>query len=559
MEIADREFVHEVTFLQSTVSMCRPVCTRLGAYGLFCRYIQVTRLFADGLAHDVQLLKKIADPETPDQERLEASFQISLCGKYAPSIGGSHDRKTNIASAIAELLWTAGHLRIPPDQHYPAAVLPLPRVQDLRGAYTHWVLSPLRRFLQIPELYMSSNLWSELPYQRVPSTCMQRNKSLFQKHDKLRFAQYLRDVARGKKTISGGTLLPHSLLWEAIQSSDDIDKAVVEGQWNTLIETLKASGALDNCLAVCDVSGSMGNILDGMFGSEPQPILPAVALSLVLAQVARPPWANTFITFSENPQIERVHPEEGLSQRALRMSRADWGSNTDFNAVFTKLLLPLAVEAKLPKEEMIKRLFVFSDMQFDESYRDTLGDGSWQTEHQKVVKAFGEADYDVPEIVYWNLAGDQLARPVTATEEGVAIMSGFSPNMLKIFMEDGAMEQGEEVHFEEVVVVADGQSTGEAVEDTTAPNAGDNDMELVSVEDAASDLASGVPKGDGFPDDASEHLGLTGSAAPVGSPPDPQENEILVVVTTGQPQMALLNVMRKALDCPSYATLVVLD
>lgn len=554
MEIASRELVHSVTFLQSTVSVCCPICAHLDAYGLFHRYIQVTRLFAEGLANDIQFLKKIANPQTPDQERLEASFQISLCGKYAPSLGGSHDRKTNIASAIAELLWMAGHLRIPPGQHSPDTALSLSQVQDLRSAYTRWVVSPLRRFLQIPESYMSSNLWSELPYQRVPSTCMQRNKGLFQKHDRLRFAQYLREVAKGRKTISGGTLLPHSLLWEAIQSTDDIDKAVIDGQWNTLIETLKASGALDNCLAVCDVSGSMGNILDGMFGSKPQPILPAVALSLVLAQVARPPWVNTFITFSENPQIERVHPEEGLAQTAMRICRADWGSNTDFNAVFTKLLLPLAVEAKLPKEEMIKRLFVFSDMQFDESYRDTLGEGNWQTEHQKVVGAFHEAGYDVPEIVYWNLAGNELAKPVTATEEGVAIMSGFSPNMLKVFMEGGAIEQEEELQWEEIVV-AEGQAIGE--EDTTTPNEGTvgDDVELVSVEDAVSDVASDIPKMDGSADDTTL---VTRSATPVGPSPDPQEGDILLV-TTAQPRLTPLNVMKMALDRPSFATLVVLD
>ncbi len=559
MEIAGRELVHRVTFLQSTVSVCCPTCTHLGTYGLFHRYIQVTRLFAEGLAHDIQLLKKIADPQTPDQERLEASFQISLCSKYAPSIGGSHDRKTNIASAIAELLWVAGHLRDLPGQHSPGAVLSLSQVQDLRYVYTRWVVSPLRRFLQIPELYMSSNLWSELPYQRVPSTCMQRNKSLFQKHDRSRFARYLKEVATGRKTISGGTLLPHSLLWEAIQSTDDIDKAVIEGQWNTLIETLKASGALDNCLAVCDVSGSMGNILDGMFGSEAQPILPAVALSLVLAQIARPPWVHTFITFSESPQIERIHPEEGLAQTALRISRADWGSNTDFNAVFTKLLLPLAVEAKLPKEEMIKRLFVFSDMQFDESYRDSLGEGNWQTEHQKVVEAFHEAGYDVPEIVYWNLAGGELAKPVTAAEEGVAIMSGFSPNMLKVFMEGGAIEREEELQLEKVVV-AEGQAMGEVGEDDIelVNEMGEDDIELVSVEDAVPDVVSDVPKVDGSAAHTTKHLQVTPSAGSVGPSPDPQEGDMLVV-TTAQPRLTLLNVMKKALDRPSYATLVVLD
>lgn len=116
--------------------------------------------------------------------------------------------------------------------------------------------------------------------------------------------------------------------------------------------------------------------------------------------------------------------------------------NTNFNAVFTKLLLPMAKEAQLPKEEMIKRLFVFSDMEFDQSTRRS--GAAWETEHQKVVKAFEEAGYDVPEIVYWNLQGATGAKPVTAEEKsGVSLMSGFSANMMKVFMDGG--EDVEEV------------------------------------------------------------------------------------------------------------------
>jgi Domain of unknown function (DUF2828) len=87
--------------------------------------------------------------------------------------------------------------------------------------------------------------------------------------------------------------------------------------------------------------------------------------------------------------------------------------HANFNAVFTKQLLPMAKEAQLPKDEMIKRLFVFSDMEFDESSVQSGAD--WETEHRKVVKAFEEAGYDVPEIVYWNLQGARGAKP----EQGV--------------------------------------------------------------------------------------------------------------------------------------------
>lgn len=94
--------------------------------------------------------------------------------------------------------------------------------------------------------------------------------------------------------------------------------------------------------------------------------------------------------------------------------------NTDFEAVFLELILPLAVKHNISKEDMIKRLFVFSDMQFDASRINT--GTTWETTHSVIEKAYTLAGYDVPEIIYWNLAGQAGAVPVTADQEGVAML-----------------------------------------------------------------------------------------------------------------------------------------
>lgn len=300
---------------------------------------------------------------------------------------------------------------------------------------------------------MSSGRWSELPYKNVASTCMKTNKKLFIKHDTAGFSKYLVDVARGKASISGATLLPHSLLGEALQfgkrGGHDSELMVIEGQWKTMIETLKESGALENSLAVCDVSGSMGSFHYNTFSEKHvSPIFPSVALSIVLAQIAPEPWANSFITFSATPQIVKIDPTAGLVETANNMVTTQWDMNTDFNAVFTKLLLPMAIQHKLAPEDMIKRLFVFSDMEFDES--SAIPGDEWKTEHEKVVEAFAAAGYTVPEIVYWNLQGARGAKPVLGDREGVAMLSGFSSNMFKVFMEGGEIEEEDE-DLEEVV------------------------------------------------------------------------------------------------------------
>jgi Domain of unknown function (DUF2828) len=119
---------------------------------------------------------------------------------------------------------------------------------------------------------------------------MQTNKKIFYKYDAERFykragsdcaiVQGLRNLVGISRTLqlasnpSAVPPLPHTLLHEALHSKDKVDR-----QCNTLVETLNSSGALDNSLAVCDVSGSIESIHRRMNGNHVSAILPAVALS----------------------------------------------------------------------------------------------------------------------------------------------------------------------------------------------------------------------------------------------------------------------------------------
>ncbi|KAG9091406.1 hypothetical protein FRC07_011861 [Ceratobasidium sp. 392] len=213
---------------------------------------------------------------------------------------------------------------------------------------------------------------------------------------------------------------------------------------------MRESGTLESSLAVVDVSGSMGSIssLPAKKGSHVEPIFPAVALGLLLAQLAQPPFNNMFITFSESPELLTLKPG-GLAEQARWMSGTRWGMNTDYEAVFLKLLLPTAIKHKIKPEDMIKRLFVFSDMQFDASVIKRA-DRGWTTTHNRIVKAYKRAGYEVPEIIYWNLQGG-TTKPVLQDTRGTALLTGFSANMMKLFM------QGEIAGEEPVEIGSDGE------------------------------------------------------------------------------------------------------
>jgi Domain of unknown function (DUF2828) len=420
-------------------------------------YIAIARLFVERLIKDVNVLHELeALPPGPDRASLVR--QLSLAAKWAPTPHASHDRHTNLSTAIGLLLY---HSQSAMAIKFPSSLSASPgpaEVHILRSFYQRWVLTPLRKTIMIPEPLMSANHWNKIKYDHVSSICMKDNTVNFFQHDPERFEKYLGDVKSGKKTISGATLYPHQLVAQVVSVSNpskgpkaklkiatklaEMQIQVIEAQWKTLVGRLRESGKLENSIAICDVSGSMGDI----DSKKTHPILPAVALSLVLAQLASPPFDNGFITFSANPQFVQLDPSKGLAQSISDLRSADWGMNTDLDAVFLKLLLPLAIKNKVKPEDMIKRLFIFSDMQFDQG-RSSAKQADWETCHDVYEKEFKAAGYELPQIVYWDLANGGTVQ-ATADRKGVAMMNGFSPSLLKVFM--GEEEEKEKENWEDV-------------------------------------------------------------------------------------------------------------
>ena len=438
-------------------------------------YIAVARLFAGQLAKDIKVLDEIKSLP-PKQDAVPLYKKISLAGKWAPTPGQSHDRVTNIATAISELLLTPDAFSNLPSI-LKTSISEQQRAHVLRSFYQRWILTELRRASLCPEPLMSTNRWTEIRYNRVASVCMKNNTEHFYKHDPKGFEDYLLSVESGRKTISGATLLPHELVAKAVEFERDIyvskidvkftallelrkklletQKRVVEAQWKTLISNLRESGSIENSIAVCDVSGSMGSIEGRFKRKEVEPILPAVSLSLILASLAKPPFNGGFITFSATPQYLTVDLDKPLTEQISSMATAHWGMTTDLSSVFLKLLLPLAIKNKVKQEDMIKRLFIFSDMQFD-ACNSSIGVATsaepkaWATNYDAIRNAYKQAGYEVPQIVYWDLGAQgvpETKEVEDSTREGVAMMNGFSPSMMKVFMgeEEKVVDEWEKV------------------------------------------------------------------------------------------------------------------
>ncbi|KAJ9709956.1 hypothetical protein PVL29_001439 [Vitis rotundifolia] len=368
---------------------------------------RISDLFAEHLKSDLQLLNS------------GNVSKISLAAKWCPSIDSSFDRSTLLCESIARKIFPKSDPEYEgvEDAHYAYRV---------RDRLRKQVLVPLRRALELPEVYMGANRWSELPYNRVASVAMKTYKERFIKHDEARFFEYLSSVRAGKAKIAAGALLPH----EIISSLEDEDGGqVAELQWQRMVEDVSKKGKLKNCIAICDVSGSMFGI----------PMEVSVALGILVSELSEDPWKGKVITFSETPELHMITGED-LRSKASFVREMNWGVNTDFQKVFD-LILQVAVNGKLSQDAMIKRIIVFSDMEFDQASAN-----SWETDYEAIKRKFRDSGYEtaVPEIVFWNLR-DSRATPVPGTEKGVALVSGFSKNLLTLFLENGGVVNPEAV------------------------------------------------------------------------------------------------------------------
>lgn len=420
-------------------------------------HITVARLFADQLRNDIAALQS-NDPKTIKR--------ISLCAKWAPSDDLFHDNHTVIVSSISEILFPRECFT----EHLAESANRETYLRHARERYRQTV-SALRKHLDVVERKITANAFDTIKYAKVPSLAMEHYKAMFFKKDQDGFLRYLDDVVSGKATTSGAILLPSTLV-KAAQSQPGntissgnmkemlasrlalANSKLLDGQWATLVDRIKKSGTLDNSIAVCDVSGSMGWPMrkDGT-----TPMHSAIGLSLLLSEVARPPFTGAFVTFSAAPTVERVNLNETLTEKIRRLSSSSWGMNTNFVAVFEDLILPMAIKNKLAPEDMIKRVFVFSDMHFDSAQHTSSSTGNWNSSFERIKTKYAEAGYEMPELVFWNLAGNesQKAKPVDAEQKGAALVSGYSQAMLKVFMSGGGFDDDndDEPEDEDAVVI----------------------------------------------------------------------------------------------------------
>ncbi len=340
-----------------------------------------------------------------DMKAMESGGEVSLLGKWLPSVNASSKESVSRAKIVMAAL-------------------------GMKAVEYRKMCSALRREIQILEDKLRRKDYS-FDYSKQPGQAMLRYKKAFMRNDEERYKSYLNKVveqaqklARGeeipeeeKVKLNAKTLYPYQIVGPfmsryGIKKLTSEQELPLEAAWKSL-----ERGVFDSrTIVVRDGSGSMYGY--GDFAA----INIATSLALLFAEQLGGAYKNSFITFSEHPELVQI-PEscDTLKKKLQFVSEfSDW-TNTDIGKVY-QLVLDVARSGNVPKEEMIDRILIVSDMEFD------CVSGT-QTSFDFYKKKFEAAGYELPEIVFWNVEARDTHLPVTQNEKGVKLVSGASANI----------------------------------------------------------------------------------------------------------------------------------
>lgn len=343
----------------------------------------------------------IAAQLTQDMGQLAQDQPVSLLGKWLPSENtSSKDTRERAARLRQALGCTPREYRV--------------------------MLSALRRKIDVTERKMSANQWEEIAYPAVSSCANLLYNRAFLRHDEERRREYLERVAKGEEKINASVLFPHDIVHSyGFYHSFGLPpvNSALEALWKALPNTVPNDSGT---IVVADGSGSMAAKIGG---TDVRALEVANALAIYFAERLQGPYRNRYITFSSRPRLVDLGEGTTLLEKLAIAHRHNEVANTNIEAVFD-LILQTAIDHRLRQEEMPRNILIISDMEFDSAVAGRPN----ETLFQSIARRYAAHGYQLPRLVFWNVCSRTGTIPVKENALGVALVSGFSPNVAKMVM-----------------------------------------------------------------------------------------------------------------------------
>ena len=322
-----------------------------------------------------------------DLTAMDMGDDVSLLAKWLTSINASNADTVRMAKRIARFL-------------------------GMDDAAYRKLLVKLRARIRIIENNLREMDYT-FDYAKQPSKAMYKYRKAFLRNDGERYGDFMQKVSRGEAKLNTGTLTPYDIIAPIFEGTvGTAEREAMDVTWNSQTDFAGS----ENALVVVDGSGSMYSY------TNPRPAAVALSLGIYFAERNTGVFKDHFITFSEKPRLVQIKGRD-ICEKVSYCRRYNEVANTNIQKVF-ELILRAAVKNKVSQSEMPSTLYIISDMEFDCCAR-----GADLTNFEYAQKIFAEAGYQLPRVVFWNVASRTKQQPVTENAQGVALVSGCSPRI----------------------------------------------------------------------------------------------------------------------------------
>ena len=345
------------------------------------------------------------------KDQLELDVQCntpSLLAKWLPSENASSSETKMLAHAVRKYF-------------------------DLTPKQYRKTLSILRERINVLERLMSSNQWNKIEFDKIPSRAGLIYKNAFARRDILK-AKYEPFIKDETKKVNAATLYPYDVVKKALDiidlggrkvvDYDNVERLAVNKYWENLPDYFGGNEA--NLMCVVDASGSM------TCGSGVRPIDVAISLGIYCGERCRGPFQNHYISFASRPQLIKI---EGVDfvDKVNRIYKTNLVDNTNLEATFD-LLLKIATQPGVRKEDIPQTLVVISDMQIDSArgvYRYSRSQKAVpRTMMENMREKWAAHGLTLPKLVYWNVNATGNA-DILDDGPNITYVSGCSPIIFK--------------------------------------------------------------------------------------------------------------------------------
>lgn len=358
-----------------------------------------------------------------DKLALIASAKIEELGRWDDYIGLMMDKDDRVARAAAARVLGA----IKSGNGLAAKWMPrkgaeAARIRSLFGLAPKLYRKMLVEGTRVVETQMCAKNWEAITYEHVPSVAMARYSRAFARNSLVSFPAYKAALEAGAVKAKAAALFPY----DVARTLKGGDTTIANEQWKALPNYIDSKAKL---FPIIDVSGSMTCQLTGTITAMDV----AITLGLYIAERQNSALKDLFMTFDDKPAMVSVRACKTFAERYRTIKDAPWGGTTNLQASF-ELLLKTAVDNRVAPEDMPEYLFIVSDMEFNVACGNETGfyrARRSETNYAELERKYQASGYRRPNVIFWNVNARGGNIQVEADQNGTAMISGFSPSILR--------------------------------------------------------------------------------------------------------------------------------